>query len=151
MVDEVNKRQKMRIVQKIVAEFGDDLAGRHFAIWGLAFKPNTDDMREAPAITVINSLIEKGATVSAYDPAAMESSKFYFGDRITYATNDYDALENADALLILTEWNEFRNPEFSKLRETLKEPVIFDGRNIYDPAEMPGHGLRYHSIGRATV
>ena len=151
MVDEVNKRQKMRIVHKIAAEFGEDLSGRHFAVWGLAFKPNTDDMREAPAITVINELIERGATISAYDPAAMESSKFYFQDRIAYAGNDYEALEGADALLILTEWNEFRNPEFEKIKSALKEPVIFDGRNIYDPAEMPGYGLRYHSIGRATV
>jgi UDPglucose 6-dehydrogenase len=117
----------------------------------LSFKPNTDDMREAPALSIIQTLHEAGATVTAYDPAAMEAAKYYLQDTITYAENDYAALENADALLIVTEWNEFRNPDFNRVKEHLKSPLIFDGRNIYAPEKMRERGYTYYSIGRQTV
>ncbi|MCF8259607.1 MAG: UDP-glucose/GDP-mannose dehydrogenase family protein [Melioribacteraceae bacterium] len=150
-VDKINKDQKLVLVKKITNHFGEDLTGKHFAVWGLAFKPNTDDMREAPAVVIINRLLELGATVSAYDPAAMENTKFYLGDRIEYKPDQYSDLENADALLILTEWNEFRNPEFSKIETKLKNKIIFDGRNVYDPEKMAELGYTYYSIGRIPV
>jgi UDPglucose 6-dehydrogenase len=135
----------------VIKHFDGDLAGRHFAMWGLSFKPNTDDMREAPALTIIKVLREVGATVTAYDPAAMEAAEYYLKDTITYAENDYAALENADALLIVTEWNEFRNPDFDRIKASLKHPVIFDGRNIYAPEKMRERGFTYYSIGRQAV
>ncbi|MCF8412385.1 MAG: UDP-glucose/GDP-mannose dehydrogenase family protein [Melioribacteraceae bacterium] len=150
-VDKINKDQKLVLVKKITNHFGEDLTGKHFAVWGLAFKPNTDDMREAPAVVIINRLLELGATVSAYDPAAMENTKFYLSDRIEYKPDQYSDLENADALLILTEWNEFRNPEFSKIETKLKNKIIFDGRNVYDPEKMAELGYTYYSIGRIPV
>lgn len=150
-VDKVNKEQKAVLVKKLKEYYKGDLKGKHFAIWGLSFKPNTDDMREAPSITIINMLIEEGATVSAYDPAAMETSQFYFKDKITYAANEYDALNGADALLILTEWNEFRNPEFDKISESLKEKLIFDGRNIMNIDKMIELGYSYFGIGRHSI
>ncbi len=150
-VDKVNKEQKSVLVKKVLNYYNGDIKGRHFAIWGLAFKPNTDDMREAPSITIINSLLELGATVAAYDPAAHETSSYYFGDRITYSQNEYAALEGADALLLLTEWNEFRNPDFSKLKSSLKEKLIFDGRNIFAAKKMKEENFTYFSIGRIPV
>lgn len=150
-VDAANQRQKSVLTEKVMQHFKGDLSGRHFALWGLSFKPNTDDMREAPALAIIQALHEAGATVTAYDPAAMEAAKYYLQDTITYAENDYAALENADALLIVTEWNEFRNPDFNRVKEHLKSPLIFDGRNIYAPEKMRERGYTYYSIGRQTV
>jgi len=147
MVDEVNKRQKYRLVEKIVEHYGD-VKGKHFAVWGLAFKPNTDDMREAPSITIINELLAKGATVAAYDPAAFETAHFFFGDTIQYIDSQYEVLNRADALLILTEWNEFRNPDFSILKSKLKDTIVFDGRNIFEVAKIKSEGFTYFSIGR---
>ena len=149
-VDKVNKAQKHVLVKKVLKHFGD-IKGKHFAVWGLAFKPNTDDMREAPAVVVINELLKLGASVSAYDPAAMETTKFYLKDTITYAENEKDALKNAEALLIMTEWNEFRNPDFDMLKKELKNPVIFDGRNIFTVEKMQEAGFKYYSIGRQAV
>lgn len=147
MVDEVNKRQKYRLVEKVLEHYGD-VHGKHFAVWGLAFKPNTDDMREAPSITIIKELLAKGATVSAYDPAAFETAHFFFGDTIQYIDSQYEVLNGADALLILTEWNEFRNPDFSILKSKLNDPVVFDGRNIFEVAKIKSEGFTYFSIGR---
>ena len=151
VVDEVNKKQKLVIVDKILKFFNNDLKGKHFAIWGLAFKPNTDDMREAPSVVIINRLLELGATVSAYDPAAMESSKFYLNNSIIYAEDEYSALKDSDALILVTEWNEFRNPDFDMMKNLLKQPVIFDGRNIFSPEKMKDLDFIYHSIGRVPV
>lgn len=151
VVDQVNKDQKKVLVEKLLRHYNGDIKGKQFAVWGLAFKPNTDDMREAPSITIINMLLEKGASVTAYDPAAHETSAYYFKDRITYAVNEYDALKNADALLILTEWNEFRNPDLGFIKRTIKDKVVFDGRNIFTPEKMKEEGLAYYSIGRAPV
>lgn len=150
-VDKVNKAQKKVIVDKVLKHYKNDIKGKKFAVWGLAFKPNTDDMREAPAVVIINELLANGATVSAYDPAAMETSKFYLKDTIHYAANEADALNGADALLVLTEWNEFRNPDFDFIKENLKEPVVFDGRNVYSPEKMKENGFIYYSIGRVPV
>ena len=144
----VNERQKMRLVERVVEHFGDDLTGMTFAVWGLSFKPNTDDMREAPSITIINSLLERGAKIRATDPVAMENARKDFGDTIEYVDNDYDALKGADALLVVTEWSEYRNPDFDKLKALLKNPVIFDGRNLYDPSRMAELGITHYSIGR---
>jgi UDPglucose 6-dehydrogenase len=146
-VEAVNVRQKSVLVAKMQAYFGD-LKGKKIALWGLAFKPRTDDMREAPAITIVEKLLAKGATVCAYDPEATESARRVFGDRITYCNHSYDALEGADALAVVTEWNEFREPDFEKIKQLLKSPVIFDGRNIYAPEQMRGLGFQYFSIGR---
>lgn len=150
-VDSINNQQKVIIVKKILSHFKGNIKGKHFAVWGLAFKPNTDDMREAPSVYIIRELLAKGATVSAYDPAAMETSKFYLKDTITYAENELDTLKNADALLVLTEWNEFRNPDFDEIKSVLKNLVIFDGRNIYSPEKMSELGFTYYSIGRKPV
>ncbi|MFA5012056.1 MAG: UDP-glucose/GDP-mannose dehydrogenase family protein [Ignavibacteria bacterium] len=150
VVDKVNQFQKSVLFNKVISHFGD-LKGKHFAVWGLAFKPNTDDMREAPSVVIIKKLLEKGATISAYDPAATETSKFYLKDSIEYAKSEYSALKNAEALLIMTEWNEFRNPDFEILKRDLKNPVIFDGRNIFSPEKMKELGFVYYSIGRQPV
>ena len=151
VVDKMNKAQKKVLFNKVVKHFDGNIKGKHFAVWGLAFKPNTDDMREAPSVVIINELLKAGATVSAYDPAAIETSKFYLKDTITYATDEYDALKNADALLIFTEWNEFRNPDFDKISSTLKNKLIFDGRNIFAIDKMKEMGYTYYSIGRKVV
>jgi UDPglucose 6-dehydrogenase len=151
LVDKVNKNQKILLVNKILNHFDNDISGKKFAIWGLSFKPNTDDMREAPSVVIINKLLELGASVSAYDPVATENAKFYLKDSIDYAEGQYRALDNADALLILTEWNEFRNPDFKDIQERLKESIIFDGRNIFDPEYMREAGFKYYSIGRTPV
>jgi UDPglucose 6-dehydrogenase len=148
-VERINERQKVLLVEKVKRHFGEDLPGRLFAVWGLAFKPRTDDMRDAPAITVIESLLQAGAKVRAFDPEAMAEAKKIFGDRIEYARRNYDALQGASALLILTEWNEFRRPDFNRIKRLLAEPVIFDGRNIYDPQDLKKLGFQYYSIGRS--
>ena len=145
--DETNKKQRLLFIDKIIKKFGKDLTGKTFAVWGLAFKPKTNDMREAPSITIINELLKRGAKVQAYDPKANDEAKFYFQDRITYAKNSYDALENADVLLLLTEWNEFRRPDFEKIKNTLKTPVIFDGRNQYNSERLLEKGFDYTCIG----
>ncbi len=145
---EVNERQKHHLSQKVFNYFNDDLKDLTFAVWGLSFKPNTDDMREAPSITIINDLLEKGAKIKAYDPKAMKEAKKIFGDRITLCEECYCALSGADALLIVTEWNEFRTPDFEKMKTLLKNPVIFDGRNIYSKDKMRTMGFKYFAIGR---
>lgn len=150
-VTDVNEKQKVHIVNKIRRYYNNDLAGKHFAIWGLAFKPNTDDIREAPALEIINALVEAGATVSAFDPEAMNNVKGIIGNKITYTETQYDCLENADALIIATEWNEFRTPDFDKIVATLKEAVVFDGRNLFDVEQMEKKGFHYESIGRPLV
>ncbi len=150
-VEQVNKLQKQRLLQKLDAKYGKGpkaLAGKTVAVWGLAFKPRTDDMREAPAIPIVEGLLARGAKVQAYDPEAMEVAKKLFGTRITYAKNAYRALVGADLLLIVTEWNEFREPDFTRMKKTMKQPVIFDGRNLYQPAQVRGLGFTYSSIGR---
>ena len=150
VVNKVNQSQKSVLFNKVISHFGE-IKGKHFAVWGLAFKPNTDDMREAPSVVIIKKLLEKGATVSAYDPAAIETSKFYLKDTIEYAESEYGALKNAEALLIMTEWNEFRNPDFDFIKKTLINPIIFDGRNIFSPEKMQELGFVYYSIGRQPV
>lgn len=151
VVDQVNREQKEVLVKKVLNFYGNDLKGKHFAVWGLAFKPNTDDMREAPSVVIIRKLIEHGATVAAYDPVAKTAAHFYLKETVCYAESEYQALENADALLIFTEWNEFRNPDFEIIRSKLKRPVIFDGRNIFDPEKMASLKFNYFSIGRTAV
>ena len=148
--DETNKKQRLLFLDKIIKKFGEDLTGKTFAVWGLAFKPRTNDMREAPAITIINDLLKCGAKVQAYDPKAMETAKFYFEDKITYAKNAYEALENADALLLLTEWNEFRRPDFDRIKNTLKNPIIFDGRNQYDKKRLQERGFECIQVGKVN-
>jgi len=147
-VEAVNDQQKAILAAKVCGRFGDDLTGRRFAIWGLAFKPETDDMRQAPATVIIESLLAAGASVTAYDPEAMEVARGILGDRITYAAAGPEALDGADALLLVTEWSEFRNPVWDEVRERLKTPVVFDGRNIYDPTQVRQAGLEYFGIGR---
>jgi UDPglucose 6-dehydrogenase len=139
------------LVDKVVAAFGDDLAGRTFALWGLAFKPRTDDMREAPSLVVAEGLLGRGARLAVYDPEAMEEARRHLGERVVYARSNYDALDGADALLVVTEWNEFRRPDFARMKRLLKSPIIFDGRNVYAPGIMRQHGFTYYSIGRAAV
>ena len=146
--EEVNKRQKRLLADRVKNHFGPDLKGRSFAIWGLAFKPRTDDMREAPSIVVIEELLAAGAAIRAHDPEAIENTRKIFGDRITYCPINYDALPGADALLILTEWQEFRHPNFQRVKSMLKQPVIFDGRNLYEPSLMKALDFKYYSIGR---
>ena len=149
-VEAANEAQKHVLVDKIEARFGGDLSGRRFAVWGLAFKPNTDDMREAPSRVVIDALIKRGATVSAYDPVAMPEAERIFGDEpsLSYAGRPKSTLDDADALVIVTEWKEFRSPDFDAIKTRLKQPVVFDGRNIYDPELVRGHGIEYFGIGR---
>jgi UDPglucose 6-dehydrogenase len=147
-VEAVNERQKLRLLQKVQKHFGNDLKGKRIAVWGLAFKPRTDDMREAPAVPLINGLLNAGASVQAYDPEAMKVAKGIFGSKVSYAENSYAALTGADALVIVTEWNEFREPDYAKMRKLLRNPVIFDGRNLYGPEQMRAHGFEYFSIGR---
>lgn len=151
VVDEVNNKQKLVLVEKVVKYFNNDIKDKHFAIWGLSFKPNTDDMREAPSIYIIKKLVELGAKITAYDPAAMEQARFYIKEDINYTEDMYEALDNKDALLILTEWNEFRNPDFDIISKKLKDKVIFDGRNVYDLIQMQELGYTYFSIGRTPI
>jgi UDPglucose 6-dehydrogenase len=149
-VTDVNEFQKSHLVTKIKRYF-NDLKGKHFAIWGLAFKPNTDDIREAPALEIINALLEEEATISVFDPEAMNNVRNIVGNKISYGETQYDCLENADALIIATEWNEFRTPDFDKIMSLLKDPAIFDGRNVYDVQTMQEKGFHYESIGRPFV
>jgi UDPglucose 6-dehydrogenase len=146
-VENVNELQKSVLVKKLQTHFGS-LKGKTIAVWGLAFKPKTDDMREAPAIVIIRALLEHGAKVQAYDPEAQRVARTIFGNKIAYAPKSYDALKGADALVIVTEWHEFREPDFARMRKLMRSPVIFDGRNIYEPQQMKAHGFTYSSIGR---
>ena len=150
-VYDVNKKQVEHFLNKIKNHYNKSLKGKHFAIWGLAFKPNTDDVREAPAISLIKKLLKEKASVSAYDPEAIETAKVVLGEKIKYCSSSYEALEDADALIITTEWNEFRNPDFNKIGSSLKAPVIFDGRNLYDPDKMNEQYFTYYSVGRKAV
>ncbi len=149
-VESANERQKRVLLEKIEQRFGADLEGRHFAVWGLAFKPNTDDMREAPSRILIAELLRRGATVAAYDPVAMQEARRVLGDHagLTFAATSSEALGGADALVIVTEWKEFRTPDFEHIRASLRQPLIFDGRNLYEPALMAQLGFDYHGIGR---
>ena len=146
-VEAVNERQKVRLVEKMEAHFGS-LKGRTIAIWGLAFKPRTDDMREAPAITIIDRLLALGARVQAYDPEAERVARGIFGTRVQLCEKSYEALKGAHALAIVTEWSEFREPDFPRIRKLMREPVVFDGRNLYNPEQMRAQGFTYYSIGR---
>jgi UDPglucose 6-dehydrogenase len=150
-VVQVNRNQINLFFSKIKKHYNGDLKGKHFGIWGLSFKPNTDDIREAPSIPLMEQLLNEGATVCAYDPEAIPNIRGEFGDRISYGESAYKAIEGADALLIVTEWNEFRTPDFKKIKQLLKEPVIFDGRNLYDIDKMQDTGFIYYSIGRTTI
>ena len=147
-VEDVNTAQKSRLFAKIKKQLGS-LKGKTIAVWGLAFKPRTDDMREAPSIPLIEALLAAGAKVRAYDPEATNVAKGIFGKRITYAASNYDALRNADALAIVTEWSEFRRPDFVRMRELMRAPIVFDGRNLFTPAQMKQNGFSYYSIGRS--
>lgn len=146
-VEDVNDDQKSVLFQKVLKRFNGDIKGKHFAIWGLSFKPNTDDMREAPSVVIIEKLLQEGATVSAYDPVAMEEAKHDLGDRITYASSEYEAAKGADALLVVTEWSEFRVPDFEEIKASLNNPLVFDGRNIFEIQRMAELGFEYHCIG----
>ncbi len=150
-VESVNDVQKERLLEKITQRLGADLSNKKFAVWGLAFKANTDDMREAPSQTVVRGLLDRGASVMAYDPVAMDEARRVFGTtaRLAYANSPMDAVTNADALVVVTEWQEFRSPDFSELRRTLRQPLLFDGRNLFDPKEVRAAGLEYFGIGRA--
>jgi UDPglucose 6-dehydrogenase len=147
-VDRVNQRQKQVLFEKIRQHFGGDLAGKTVAVWGLAFKPRTDDIRESPALTLLDSLLAAQATVRVHDPEAMANVRAVYGDKLTYSDRPYGALEGADALAVVTEWPEFRNPDFEVMRRLLKGRVIFDGRNLYEPKTMHGYGFAYYGIGR---
>ena len=147
----VNENQKVHLLPKMMSYFNSDIKGKKIAVWGLAFKPNTDDIREAPSLKLIHELTARGATIIAYDPEAMDNVKKEIGDKINYAENQYDALKNADALLIATEWSEFRTPDFNRMKSLLKNPVIFDGRNLFELYQMAEKGFHYESVGRRVV
>jgi UDPglucose 6-dehydrogenase len=148
---DVNHIQKLKLVEKVKNYFGDDLSGKKLALWGLAFKPDTDDIREAPSLYMIDELTKAGAEIVAFDPEAMDNIKSTIGEKIKYASNQYDALDNADALLIATEWAVFRNPNFEKIKDLLSEKIIFDGRNLYELDFMKEKGFHYESIGRKMI
>jgi UDPglucose 6-dehydrogenase len=150
-VESVNETQKRFLLERVLGRFGEDLNGRRFAVWGLAFKPNTDDMREAPSLVTIPALLARGAEISASDPVAMEEARRHFEDRITYHSNNYDALDGADALLIHTEWLPYRRPDFQRVRAALLNPIVFDGRNLYRTERMEELGFEYYSVGRRAV
>lgn len=145
--DKINKHQREIFIDKIISKFGNNLTGKTFALWGLAFKPKTNDMREAPSITIINSLLEKGAKIRAYDPKAEKTARAIFGDKIEYGLTSYSILNNSDALILVTEWNEFKNPDFHKIKSLLKNPVIFDGRNQYDKGILKNLDFEYYCFG----
>jgi UDPglucose 6-dehydrogenase len=147
-VERVNERQKHRMFEKLSRALDGSVEGCRVAIWGLAFKPQTDDMREAPALTLIEDLLGAGATVVGHDPEAMREARRRLGDRIEFADSNYDALAGADALAVVTEWNEYRHPDFARIKAALKRPVVVDGRNLYDPVKMAQLGFRYFSVGR---
>jgi UDPglucose 6-dehydrogenase len=148
-VDSVNQKQKQLLFQKIKRHFGSDLMDKTLAVWGLSFKPRTDDIRESPALTLIDNLLAAGAGVRAHDPEAMANVRAIYGDKLVYADRPYGALEGADGLAIVTEWPEFRNPDFEVMRRLLRERVLFDGRNLFEPKTMRGYGFTYYGIGRA--
>ncbi len=150
-VESANERQKRLLVRKIKCALGDELKGRRVALWGLAFKAGTDDMREAPSLTLIDALLDEGASICAHDPAALDHARALLGNRIDYAETNYEALAGADALVVVTDWNEYRHPDFERVKRTLKQPVIVDGRNLYDVEKMRELGVRYHSIGRPSA
>jgi UDPglucose 6-dehydrogenase len=148
---EVNEDQKIHLIPKIETYFKNNLKGKKIALWGLAFKPNTDDIREAPALYIIKELLKMGATVVAYDPEAMPNVKKELGDKIIFAEGQYEALEQTDALIIATEWSEFRTPDFNRIKSLMKKPVIFDGRNLFQLYQMEECGFHYESVGRRVV
>jgi UDPglucose 6-dehydrogenase len=150
-VEHSNTDQKWRFFDKVEKALGGSVRGRRIALWGLAFKPQTDDMREAPSLTLIDRLLEGGATVVAHDPEAMKEAKRRLGDRVAYAKSSYEALSGADALVVMTDWNEYRHPDLARIKRELKQPIVIDGRNLYDPAQMRGLGLQYTSIGRPAA
>ena len=150
-VDEVNRRQKTVMLDKIVNHFHGDLAGKTIAVWGLSFKPRTDDIREAPALAMIDELLKLGARMHVHDPEAMDNVRKQYGDKLQYAERPYDALLDADALLIMTEWKEFHRPTFATMKKLLRRPVIFDGRNLYETSTLRDAGFTYYSIGRAPI
>jgi UDPglucose 6-dehydrogenase len=150
-VDAVNNAQKLLLFDKVSRHFGGSLRGRRVAVWGLSFKPRTDDMREAPAVTLIEALLEAGARVETHDPVALEVARGIFGDRVGYHDVSYDALRDADAALIVTEWPEFKQPDFGRMKELMRQPVIFDGRNLYELGTMRGLGFTYYAVGRPAV
>ena len=155
-VERVNEAQKRLLLDRVTERFGEDLTGLRMAVWGLSFKPETDDMREAPSLTIIRGLVERGATIVAHDPEALHEATHHFGDLLEAGTlelreRDYDCLEGADALLVLTEWQPFRRPDFDRIAELLRQPVIFDGRNLWDPEKLQRRGFYYASVGRPTV
>ncbi|NJD09500.1 MAG: UDP-glucose/GDP-mannose dehydrogenase family protein, partial [Gemmatimonadetes bacterium] len=155
MVEALNEDQKLELVRQVVRYYGESLNGRTFGLWGLSFKPDTDDLREAPALVIIGQLLARGARVRAHDPEALENARRHFGeqygDRLVFCPQNYDALAGADALLIITEWRQYRVPDFRRMQALLREPVIFDGRNLFEPARMRRLGFDYSSIGRPPV
>lgn len=150
-VDKVNHLQKSVLVEKVLNYYKGNIEGKTFGVWGLSFKPNTDDMREAPSVIIINQLLEKGAKIKVYDPAAMEAAKFDLGDTVEYCNDEFEAIENTDALLIFTEWNEFRNPSLKLVKSKIKDNVIFDGRNLFSTEQMEVLGINYFSMGRNPI
>ncbi|UCF21395.1 MAG: UDP-glucose/GDP-mannose dehydrogenase family protein [Gemmatimonadota bacterium] len=150
-VEEVNEAQKRLFLEKVEKHFGADLSGLTIAVWGLAFKPRTDDMRESPSIVLINGLLDRGATVRGHDPVALATARGIFGDRITYCEHDYEAVSGADALIVMTDWLEYRNPNFGKMRELMRSSVVFDARNLYESSRMREIGFTYYPLGRETV
>ena len=147
----INDIQKAVLTEKVKTFFKNQLQDKQLAVWGLAFKPETDDIREAPALTIIEGLLETGVNISVYDPEAMENVKDVFGDRISYSEDQYETLIGADALLIITEWSAFRTPSFRAMKELMRTPVIFDGRNLYEPGHLSNLGFHYESIGRPII
>lgn len=150
-VHQVNEDQKLLLVRKCLTHFGGDLNGKKMAIWGLSFKPNTDDMREAPSVRIITDLLDHGAKVTVFDPVAENSARAIFGETISFASSAYDAVDGADGLMVVTEWNEFRTPDFPRIGRLMRGNVIFDGRNLYDPLRMRDYGFRLHTVGRGAV
>jgi UDPglucose 6-dehydrogenase len=150
-VEDVNESQKTKLLEELVARLGEDLTGRTIAVWGLAFKPNTDDMREAPSLVTIEGLLARGARVLAHDPVAMEEARHHLADRVEYVDTNYDALSGADALVIHTEWHPYRSPDFPRMVASMARPLVLDGRNLYKPEYMAQRGFEYVSIGRQPV
>src|SRR5690606_15387093 len=149
-VESVNDQQKRRLFEKLHTAMNGDLRGKRIAVWGLAFKPNTDDMREAPALVLIDQLLEAGAEVVAHDPVAMTEARRRIGDRIEYAESNYAAIEGADALVVVTEWNQYRNPDFERIQKDMRGRIVIDGRNLYDPSKLQRMGFTYDCFGRLT-
>ena len=150
-VECANQRQKSRLFEKLRSALGDNVRGAHIAIWGLAFKPNTDDLREAPSLSLIEALVDAGATAAAHDPAAMPAARLLIGDVVRYVETSYEALDGADALVIVTDWNEYRHPDFGRMKAALRRPVVIDSRNLYRPEKMKSLGFTYDSIGRGPA